>query len=60
MYTRILVAIDGSEHSERALNHSLGLAKGLSAALRIVHVVDAAWLGSGMEWGLDVAIDTVW
>lgn len=59
MYTRILVAIDGSPHSERALSHALGLAKDVSAALRIVHVVDAAWLGSGMGWGMDVAIDTV-
>ena len=55
MYTRILVAVDGSPHSERALSHALGLAKGLSAALRLVHVVDTGWLGLGME----LAIDTV-
>lgn len=55
MYTHILVAIDGSPHSEHALKHAVGLAKGLSAALRIVHVVDTGWLGLGME----LAVDTV-
>ncbi|NWG87178.1 MAG: universal stress protein [Hydrogenophilaceae bacterium] len=53
MYTRILVAIDGSPHSERALAHAIGLAKGLSAAMRIVHVIDTAWIGVGMELAID-------
>ncbi len=55
MYTRILVAIDGSPHSERARTHALGLARGLAAALRIVHVVDTGWLGVGMELAIDTA-----
>lgn len=53
MYARILVAIDGSPHSERALSHAIGLAKGLSAALCIAHVVDSGWLGVGMELAID-------
>ena len=53
MYKQILVAIDGSPHSERALSHAIGLADGLSATLRIVHVIDTGWLGLGMELGID-------
>ena len=53
MYTRILVAVDGSPHAEHAFRHALGLARGLSAALCIVHVVDSGWLGLGMELAID-------
>lgn len=53
MYRQILVAIDGSPHSGRTLNHAIGLAAALSARLRIVHVVDTAWLGLGMELAID-------
>jgi len=54
MYARILVAIDESPHAERALQHAAELAKGLSAALRIVHVVDTGWLALGPELAIDV------
>lgn len=40
MYKRILVAIDGSETSERALDEGVALAKAHRARLRLVHVVD--------------------
>jgi nucleotide-binding universal stress UspA family protein len=40
MYKRILVAIDGSETSERALHKGVALAKAYRARLRLVHVVD--------------------
>lgn len=53
MYERILVAVDGSRSAKRALDHAAGLAGRLSAALRIVHVVDTAWLGLGMELAID-------
>jgi nucleotide-binding universal stress UspA family protein len=53
VYARILVAIDGSANSECALGHAIGLAKGLSAALRVVHVVDTGWIGLGMELAID-------
>lgn len=53
MYQRIIVAIDGSPYAEHALRHAVGLARGLSAALCIVHVVDTGWLGLGMELSFD-------
>jgi len=40
MYRRILVAIDGSESSQRALEHALALAKDQQARLRIVNAVE--------------------
>ena len=54
MYARILVAIDGSEHGERALSHALGLAKAVGATLRIAHVVDMGWLAISPELAVDV------
>lgn len=47
MYERILIAIDDSETSNRALLEAARLARAQHAALRIVHVVDRmALLGS--------------
>jgi nucleotide-binding universal stress UspA family protein len=40
MYKRILVAMDGSETSERALYEGIQLAREQRARLRLVHVVD--------------------
>lgn len=40
MYTRILVAIDGSVPSNRALREAIGLARDQMAQLRIVHVIE--------------------
>jgi len=40
MYKRILVAVDGSNTSERALREGIRLAKEQRARLRLVHVVD--------------------
>lgn len=40
MYKSILVAIDGSQTSERALKEAIHLAKGLGGRLLIVNVVD--------------------
>ncbi|MHB1213507.1 MAG: universal stress protein [Thiobacillus sp.] len=54
MYTRILVAIDGSAHSTHALQHAAGLAKGLSASVRILHVVDIGLLPYGPELSIDI------
>jgi nucleotide-binding universal stress UspA family protein len=53
MYKQILLAIDGSHHSSLALSHAIELAAGLSAKLRIAHVVDSGWLGLGMELAID-------
>jgi len=54
MYARLLVAIDGSPHAERALQHAAELAKELSAALRIIHVLDMGWLALGPELAIDL------
>ena len=40
MYRRILVAIDGSDTSRRALLEALQLAKDGKSALRVLHVLD--------------------
>src|SRR4030067_314234 len=58
MYTRILVTVDGSATSEHALRHAIGLAKGLSAALRVVHVVDMGVLPLGPELAIDIGAIT--
>lgn len=47
MYKRILVAIDGSATSERALDEGVALAKAHRARLRLVHVVDELTAKSG-------------
>lgn len=54
MYSRILVAVDGSPNAERALDHAAALAKATSASLRIVHVVDVGLLGYGPELAINV------
>ena len=54
MYSRILVAIDGSPTSEHALQHAIGLAKGLSAALRVLHIVDMGVLPLGPELAINI------
>ncbi|HMA87945.1 MAG TPA: universal stress protein [Burkholderiales bacterium] len=40
MYKRILVAVDGSDTSKRALREALQLAKDGKSALRVLHVLD--------------------
>ncbi|HJW81193.1 MAG TPA: universal stress protein [Acidiferrobacterales bacterium] len=58
MYSRILIAVDGSPTSGHALRHAIGLAKGLSAALRVVHVVDMGVLPLGPELAIDIGAIT--
>jgi len=38
MFNNILVAVDGSEHSKKALNHALELAKKFDGKITLVHV----------------------
>ncbi len=40
MYQRIMVAVDGSETSQRGLQEAINLAKEQKAKLAIVHVID--------------------
>jgi nucleotide-binding universal stress UspA family protein len=54
MAPRILVAVDESPASARAVEHGAELARALSAELRLLHVVDLGWLSVGPELALDV------
>ena len=56
MYSKILVAVDGSETSRHALQQAIELARALSAAVRMVHIVDMSWLPIGPEIAIDTAV----
>ncbi len=49
MYTKILVAVDGSETSLLGLQHAILLAKDQKAALRVLHVVHDYWAADGLH-----------
>lgn len=49
MFQRILVPIDGSETSNRAIAAAIGLAKALGGRLRLVHVVDEGTYVAGSD-----------
>lgn len=53
MYSRVLVGVDGSRGSSRALEHAIALSKAFGAALRVLHVVDMTWLSLGPELAID-------
>ncbi len=50
MYQRILIAVDGSDTSGRAMQEALQLAKNQQALLRVVYVVDEASIFSDTEF----------
>lgn len=54
MYSKILVAVDGSETSTHALQQAIELARSLSATLRMVHVVDMSWLPIESEMPIEI------
>lgn len=49
MYQRILVPVDGSEPSNRALAAAIGLAKAFGSRLRVVHVIEELAYLSGYD-----------
>lgn len=53
MYKHILVAVDGSDTSNLALQEAIKLAKEQQAQLRIVHVVEDIPLNIDTEYALD-------
>ncbi len=53
MYKRILVAVDGSSHSEKALRHALDLGQECQAELTVLHVQDLTWMLLGSEFAID-------
>lgn len=56
MYSRILVALDGSETSEVALRHAISLAGEQRAKLRLLYVVDEL----GVNLGQSPTPDAFW
>ncbi|MFW6168740.1 MAG: universal stress protein, partial [Ralstonia sp.] len=44
MYDKILVAVDGSQTGEQALDEAIRLAARLGAELSIVHVIDSGYV----------------
>lgn len=49
MFERIVVGLDGSERSERALPSAVELATRLSLPLHLVRIADMTWLRLGMS-----------
>ena len=49
MWKKILVALDGSEHADQALNYALDLAEKYSADLVLVSVIHPDYIGFGEE-----------
>jgi nucleotide-binding universal stress UspA family protein len=54
MYERILVAVDGSDTSSHALREGIALAKKFETPLRIVHVIENAYVRVGPAEGINV------
>jgi len=54
MYSKILVAVDGSDISSHALKQAIELARKLKAQLRIIHVVDMSWFPLAPELDIDI------
>jgi len=52
MYKHILVAVDGSDTSNLALQEAIKLVKGRQAQLRIVHVVEEVTLNIDAEYAM--------
>jgi nucleotide-binding universal stress UspA family protein len=50
VFKRILVAVDGSQTADQALQEAIKLAKGLQGRLRIVHAVDTVNIYMGVEF----------
>jgi nucleotide-binding universal stress UspA family protein len=49
MYQHILVPLDGSAPSQRALDEAIRLAKAVGAKLRLLHVIDELAMFAGVE-----------
>lgn len=50
MFKRILVAVDGSDTADQALQEAIKLAREFQAQLRIVHAVDTVNINLGAEF----------
>lgn len=61
MFHRVLVAVDGSPHAQRALEEAVDLARVSGARLTVMAVVpdSSMWILGGMGWGAYVPEDVV-
>ena len=60
MYKHILVAVDGSDTSDRALHEAINLAKDQQAILRIVYAVDEVNINASPEFPNPTEIEQAW
>ncbi|MCL4472285.1 MAG: universal stress protein [Sulfuricella sp.] len=60
MYKHILVAVDGSDTSDRALHEAINLAKDQQAILRIVYAVDEVNINVSPEFPNPTEIEQAW
>ncbi len=54
MFTNILLAVDTSEHSHRAVSATKGLARSLSGQVHVLHIREMVSIGRGGLQDLDV------
>ena len=59
IYQQILVAVDGSSTSEKALDEAIRLARLMGARLRLVHVIDVLSYFTGYEPAIAYIGDTL-
>ncbi len=59
MYKRILVATDGSEPADRAVDHALDLGSKFDVEVHAVSVVDTRRYGDSMLTGTEAIVDEV-
>ena len=60
MYRRILVAVDGSATSDKALQEAISLARDGHAKLKVVYVIDEVSIYSGAQFLAQSEIEASW
>lgn len=60
MYNRILVAVDGSATSDKALQEAIDLARDGHAKLKVVYVIDEVSIYSGAQFLAQSEIEASW
>lgn len=60
MYKRIVVAVDGSDTSNRALREAIGLARDQQAGLRIVYAIEEVNLAAGPQFTAPPEMEKWW
>ena len=60
MYKNIMVAVDGSDTSDKALQEAINLAKDQQATLRIVYAIDEVNINVGSEFPNPTDVEKAW